>query len=159
MAFFTPEKFRFFLVEKTPSRPVLLIVMGWFLAGVTLLFGSVLPIDVNPAVDVVTTEWVLGLMLAIGAAAVSFSALHWKKESTSWRLELIGFPILGAAWLLYTALVVITSWTSLFPIALGLGFAAACAQRFIEVSKHIRRTRRNLSAFEAHLREGEGDGA
>lgn len=159
MALYTPEKFRFFRVERTPSRPVLLIVMGWFIGGIELLFGSALPIDVNPAISVATTEWVLGIMLAFGAAAVSFSALHWKKESTAWRLELIGFPILGAAWLLYTVLVVITSWASLFPIVLGLAFSAACVQRFLEVAKHIRRTRRNLSAFETHLREGEGDGA
>lgn len=156
MTIFTPDRFRFFLVERTPSRPVLLIVMGWFLAGLSLLSETVFPIDVNPAIHVRLPETILALMLMLGAAAVSFSALHWKNESTSWRLELIGFPILGAAWLLYTVLVLVTNWTSLFPIMLGLGFAAASAQRFLEVNRHIRRTRRNLSAFEDQQR-AEGD--
>lgn len=155
MASMTPEGFRFFRVERTPSRPVLLIVMGWLLGGITLVLGTVFPIDVNPAINVNSTEWVLGMMLVFGASCISLSALRWKRESTAWQLELVGFPILAAAWMLYTALVLITSWTSLFPLCLGLAFAAASVQRFLEVKGHIRRARRNVSAFETQQREGE----
>lgn len=152
----TPERFRFFRVERTPSRPVLLIVMGWLLAGLTLMLEYVFPIDVNPALAVVTAEWVLGIMMFSGGLAVNLSALHhWKNDSTSWRLELIGWPVLGASWLLYTALILYSNWTALFPICLGLAFAAASVQRYLEVKKYIK-ARRNLSAFEAQQREGGG---
>lgn len=147
-------KSKFFPIGKTPSRPVLLIVAGWFMGGFALVFGSVFPLDVNPALDVSSAEWFLGIMLMVGSVLVSLSALPWHKESTSWRLELSGWPVLGFAWLLYIALILLTNWTAIFPLAVGLSFVAASVQRWLEVNRHIFRTRRNLSALEEQRAEG-----
>jgi len=125
------------------------------MGGLALIFGSVYPIDVNPAINVNGAEWVLGAMLMTGSFLVSISALAWRRESTAWRLELSGWPVLGFAWLLYLSLVLLTNWTALFPIVLGLSFVAASVQRWLEVKRHIVRTRRNLSALEAQRAEGD----
>jgi len=149
-------KSKFFPVGKTPSRPVLLMCAGWFMGGFALIFGTLYPIDVNPAINVSSTEWVLGLMLMAGSFLISISALPWHRESTAWRLELTGWPVLFFAWLMYISLVLLTNWTALFPLAIGLSFVAASVQRWLEVTRHIVRTRRNLTALE-EARAAEGD--
>jgi hypothetical protein len=57
---------------------------------------------------------------------------------------------------MYISLVLLTNWTALFPLAIGLSFVAASVQRWLEVKRHIVRTRRNLTALE-EARAAEGD--
>ena len=52
-------------------------------------------------------EIVVGSLLFIGSSINIASAFGWKKESTTWRLEMIGWPMLAGAWGLYSAFVIV----------------------------------------------------
>lgn len=92
----------------------------------------------------------IGTLLSIGSAINIASALGWKKESTTWRLELIGWPMLAGAWGLYAAFVIVHGpWEFLTVIGLSSGFASI--YRFIEVFFSSRRTRRNVDLYRSQV--------
>ena len=88
---------------------------------------------------------------------ISAAALHWRRASTSWQLELLALPILAAGWILYTVSLALgdpdplTDWP-LSPVMLGLSFITATLVRLYEVLFVVRRTRRNVDALPEELR-------
>lgn len=136
------------------SRPALVVVSGWFLAGLTLIADAIADhlgyyIEVNPALRAadLTLRVVLGIMLTLGAVMVGLSTLRWKNKSTAWRLEVGAYPVLIAGWGLYFTSVLLTDGFHLFPMAIGFTFGLACCVRLLEVLAVIRRTRRNVDAL------------
>jgi uncharacterized membrane protein HdeD (DUF308 family) len=95
-------------------------------------------------------EFVIGTLLSIGSAINIASALGWKKESTTWRLELIGWPMLAGAWGLYAAFVIVHGpWE--FLTVIGLSSCFASIYRFIEVFHSARQTRRNVDLYRSQF--------
>ena len=141
------------------SRPALVVILGWFGFGSSLLLGALLGYETNPALTPapVWQKITLGLLLTVGSALISAAALHWRRASTSWQLELLALPILTAGWILYAVSLALgdtdpfTDWP-LSPVMLGLSFIAATLVRLYEVLFVVRRTRRNVDALPEELR-------
>ena len=141
------------------SRPALVVILGWFGFGCSLLLGALLGYETNPALTPapVWQKITLGLLLIVGSALISAAALHWRRASTAWQLELLALPILTAGWILYTVSLILgdpdpsTDWP-VSPVMLGLSFVAACVLRLVEVLFVVRRTRRNVDALPEELR-------
>ena len=92
-----------------------------------------------------------------GSALISAAALHWRRASTSWQLELLALPILTAGWILYTVSLILADPDPAFdwpvsPVMLGFSFIAACLLRLVEVLYVVQRTRRNVDALPEELR-------
>ena len=124
-----------------------IVLAGWLICGVLLLISFFTAFDPSPSLAKdKLIEFVIGTLLSIGSAINIASALGWKKESTTWRLELIGWPMLAGAWGLYTAFVIVHGpWEFLTVIGLSSGFASI--YRFIEVFYSARQTRRNVDLY------------
>ena len=141
------------------SRPALLVILGWFGFGCSLLLGAVLGYETNPALAPapIWQKTTLGLLLTVGSVLISAAALHWRRASTSWQLELLALPILTAGWILYTVSLALsdpdpfTDWP-VSPVMLGLSFIVACVVRLSEVLYVVQRTRRNVDALPEELR-------
>ena len=141
------------------SRPALVVILGWFGFGSTLLLGALIGYETNPALTPapVWQKITLGLLLTVGSVLISAAALHWRRASTSWQLELLALPILTAGWILYTVSLALGDpdpfgdWP-LSPVMLGLSFITATLVRLYEVLFVVRRTRRNVDALPEELR-------
>ena len=146
-------------VARKLSLPVAVVLASWFVGGLVLAVGATLhDIDVNPAIHLPWPgEAAVGAMISGGALLAVLSTMHWRRESTNWRLELLAHPILTTAWMLYGLLVFLSDPTSLFPQALAGGFAAASALRMIEVIRHIEWTRANIEHYHRMMEEGPND--
>ena len=141
------------------SRPALVVILGWFAFGSTLLLGAVLGYETNPALAPapIWQKTTLGLLLTVGSVLISAAALHWRRASTSWQLELLALPILTAGWILYTVSLALSDPDPAFdwplsPVMLGLSFIVACVVRLSEVLYVVQRTRRNVDALPEELR-------
>mgnify|MGYP003608070365 CR=1 FL=1 len=128
-----------------------IVLAGWLICGVMLLISFFTAFDPSPSLaKEKLIEFVIGTLLSIGSAINIASALGWKKESTTWRLELIGWPMLAGAWGLYSAYVILRGpWEFLTVIGLSSGFASI--YRFIEVFFSSRRTRRNVDLYRSQF--------
>ena len=129
-----------------------IVLAGWLICGVMFLISFFTAFDPSPSLaKEKLIEFVIGTLLSIGSAINIASALGWKKESTTWRLELIGWPMLAGAWGLYSAFVIVCGpWEFLLVIGLSSGFASI--YRFIEVFFSSRRTRRNVDLYRSQFR-------
>ena len=122
------------------------VLIGWMFAGISLLAEPFLRVSVNPALEASVT-WVklmISLGISLGAALLLLSRLKWSLTSTSWRLEIVGLPLLTIGWVFYTATIIVYDNWSLFPIALGISFTIACIQRFFELLHQADNTRKNV---------------
>ena len=128
-----------------------IVLAGWLICGVMLLISFFTAFDPSPSLaKEKLIEFVIGTLLSIGSAINIASALGWKKESTTWRLELIGWPMLAGAWGIYAAFVIVCGpWEFLLVIGLSSGFASI--YRFIEVFFSSRRTRRNVDLYRSQF--------
>ena len=128
-----------------------IVLAGWLICGVMFLISFFTAFDPSPSLaKEKLIEFVIGTLLSIGSAINIASALGWKKESTTWRLELIGWPMLAGAWGLYAAFVIVCGpWEFLLVIGLSSGFASI--YRFIEVFFSSRRTRRNVDQYRSQF--------
>lgn len=128
-----------------------ILLLGWLICGVMLLISFFTAFDPSPSLaKEKLIEFVIGTLLSVGSAINIASALGWKKESTTWRLELIGWPMLAGAWGLYSAFVIVHGpWEFLTVIGLSSGFASI--YRFIEVFFSSRRTRRNVDLYRSQI--------
>ena len=128
-----------------------IVLAGWLICGVMLLISFFTAFDPSPSLaKEKLIEFVIGTLLSIGSAINIASALGWKKESTTWRLEMIGWPMLAGAWGLYSAFVIVCGpWEFLLVIGLSSGFASV--YRFIEVFFSSRRTRRNVDLYRSQF--------
>ena len=129
------------------SRFSRIVLLGWLICGAMFISSSFTNFDPSPSLSKERLiETVVGILLFLGGAINIASAFRWKKESTSWRLELIGWPMLAGAWGLYAAFVIVLGpWE--FLLVIGLSSCFASIYRFIEVCFSSRRTRRNVDLY------------
>ena len=129
------------------SRFSRIVLLGWMICGAMLIGSSFTNFDPSPSLsNERLIEIVVGVLLFLGGSINIASAFRWKKESTSWRLEMIGWPMLAGAWGLYSAFVIVCGpWE--FLLVIGLSSCFASIYRFIEVCFSSRRTRRNVDLY------------
>ena len=128
-----------------------ILLLGWLICGVLFLVSAFTGFDPSPTLaKEKLIEIVVGSLLFIGSTINIASAFGWKKESTTWRLELIGWPMLAGAWGLYSAYVLLRGpWE--FLLVIGLSSCFASIYRFIEVFFSSRRTRRNVDLYRSQF--------
>ncbi len=133
------------------SRFSRIVLLGWLICGAMFVVSSFTRFDPSPSLaDERLIEIVVGILLFLGGSINIASAFRWKKESTSWRLELIGWPMLAGAWGLYAAFVIVLGpWE--FLLVIGLSSCFASIYRFIEVFCISRRTRRNVDLYRSQF--------
>ena len=133
------------------SRFSRIVLLGWLVCGAMFVVSSFTRFDPSPSLaDERLIEFVVGVLLFLGGSINIASAFRWKKESTSWRLELIGWPMLAGAWGLYAAFVIVSGpWE--FLLVTGLSSCFASIYRFIEVCFSSRRTRRNVDLYKSQF--------
>ncbi len=133
------------------SRFSRIVLLGWLVCGAMFVVSSFTGFDPSPSLaDEKLIEIVVGVLLFLGGSINIASAFRWKKESTSWRLELIGWPMLAGAWGLYAAFVIVLGpWE--FLLVIGLSSCFASIYRFIEVCFSSRRTRRNVDLYRSQF--------
>ncbi len=133
------------------SRFSRIVLLGWLVCGAMLIGSSFTNFDPSPSLSKERLiEIVIGILLFLGGSINIASAFRWKKESTSWRLELIGWPMLAGAWGLYAAFVILCGpWE--FLLVIGLSSCFASIYRFIEVFCISRRTRRNVDLYRSQF--------
>ena len=138
-------------VPKRLTRFSRIVLAGWLICGVMFLISFFTSFDPSPALaKEKLIEFVIGTLLFLGGSINIASALGWKKESTTWRLEMIGWPMLAGAWGLYSAFVILHGpWEFLLVMGLSSGFASI--YRFIEVFFSSRRTRRNVDLYRSQF--------
>ena len=138
-------------VPKKLTRFSRILLLGWLICGVMFLISFFTSFDPSPALaKEKLIEIVVGSLLFIGSSINIASAFGWKKESTTWRLEMIGWPMLAGAWGLYAAFVILCgSWE--FLLVIGLSSCFASIYRFIEVFCISRRTRRNVDLYRSQF--------
>ena len=128
-----------------------IVLLGWMICGAMFLVSAFTGFDPSPTLaKEKLIEIVVGSLLFIGGTINIASAFRWKKESTSWRLELIGWPMLAGAWGLYSAFVIVR-WPWEFLLVIGLSSCFASVYRFIEVFFSSRRTRRNVDLYRSQF--------
>lgn len=120
------------LIPPVISRPFRFIVLGWMLVGA---FSALGPFVGSTTLDggIHYYELAVGVLMMVGAATLSFSTLDWKQQTTTWKLELIGWPPSAAAWLLFAA--VAASPTA---FVFSVSFFLASVFRLIEVMLFMR---------------------
>ena len=124
-----------------------IVLLGWMICGAMFLVSAFTGFDPSPTLaKEKLIEIVVGSLLFIGSSINIASAFGWKKESTTWRLEMIGWPMLAGAWGLYSAFVIVR-WPWEFLLVIGLSSCFASIYRFIEVCFSSRRTRRNVDLY------------
>ena len=128
-----------------------IVLLGWMICGVMLLISAFTGFDPSPSLaKEQLIEIVAGGLLFLGSSINIASAFEWKKESTTWRLELIGWPMLAGAWGLYAAFVIVHGpWE--FLTVIGLSSCFASIYRFIEVFYSARQTRRNVDLYKSQF--------
>ena len=127
-----------------------IVLLGWLICGAMFLVSAFTGFDPSPTLaKEKLIEIVVGSLLFIGSSINIASGFGWKKESTTWRLEMIGWPMLAGAWGLYSAFVIVAEWEFLLVIGLSSGFASV--YRFIEVFFSSRRTRRNVDLYRSQI--------
>ena len=138
-------------VPKRLTRFSRILLLGWLICGVLFLVSAFTGFDPSPTLaKEKLIEIVVGSLLFIGSTINIASAFGWKKESTTWRLELIGWPMLAGAWGLYSAFVILHGpWE--FLLVMGLSSCFASIYRFIEVFFSSRRTRRNVDLYRSQF--------
>ena len=128
-----------------------IVLLGWMIYGAMFLVSAFTDFDPSPTLaKEKLIEIVVGILLFIGSSINIASAFGWKKESTTWRLEMIGWPMLAGAWGLYSAFVIVR-WPWEFLLVIGLSSCFASVYRFIEVFFSSRRTRRNVDLYRSQF--------
>ena len=138
-------------VPKRLTRFSRILLLGWLICGVLFILSFFTSFDPSPALaKEKLVEIVVGSLLFLGGSINIASAFGWKKQSTTWRLELIGWPMLAGAWGLYAAFVIVHGpWE--FLTVIGLSSCFASIYRFIEVFYSARQTRRNVDLYRSQF--------
>ena len=138
-------------VPKKLTRFSRILLMGWLICGVLFILSFFMSFDPSPALaKEKLVEIVVGSLLFLGGSINIASAFGWKKQSTTWRLELIGWPMLAGAWGLYAAFVIVHGpWE--FLTVIGLSSCFASIYRFIEVFFSSRQTRHNVDLYKSQF--------
>ena len=141
----------FYESPRNMPRVLAIFVLMWFIAGVMFLIGAVTGFDPSPSISKEPlVEMVLGLFFTAGSVLALAAMYPWRRESTSWGLELGAWPVLASSWALYAVFALLNgSWA--FQAVLASGAAFACIHRFIEVMLVIRRTRMNVENYKTNV--------
>ena len=133
------------------SRFSRIVLLGWLVCGLMFIISIFTDFNPSPALaKEKLVEIVVGSLLFLGGSINIASAFGWKKESTTWRLEMIGWPMLAGAWGLSSAYVILRGpWE--FLIIIGLSNCFASIYRFCEVFFSSRRTRRNVDLYRSQF--------
>ena len=125
---------------------VRIVLIGWMLAGLSLLLEPVLFVSVNPALNnsVCWVKIMISFGITIGSSLLLLSRFKWPHISTSWRIEIVGLHLLVVGWSFYTVAIIVYDGWALFPIFLGLAFTLACIERFFELLQQAALTRKNV---------------
>ena len=128
-----------------------IVLLGWMICGAMFLVSAFTDFHPSPTLaKEKLIEIAVGSLLFIGSSINIASAFGWKKESTTWRLEMIGWPMLAGAWGLYSAFVIVSGpWE--FLLVIGLSSCFASIYRFIEVCFTSRRTRHNVDLYRSQF--------
>ena len=128
-----------------------IVLLGWLICGAMFLVSAFTGFDPSPTLaKEKLIEIVVGGLLFIGSSINIASAFGWKKESTTWRLEMIGWPMLAGAWGLYAAFVILRGpWE--FLLVIGLSSCFASIYRFCEVFFSSRQTRHNVDRYRSQF--------
>ena len=128
-----------------------IVLLGWMICGAMFLVSAFTGFDPSPTLaKEKLIEIVVGSLLFIGSSINIASAFGWKKESTTWRLEMIGWPMLAGAWGLYAAFVILRGpWE--FLLVIGLSSCFASIYRFCEVFFSSRQTRHNVDLYRSQF--------
>ena len=133
------------------TRSSRIVLLGWLICGAMFLVSAFTGFDPSPTLaKEKLIEIVVGSLLFIGSSINIASAFGWKKESTTWRLEMIGWPMLAGAWGLYAAFVILRGpWA--FLLVIGLSSCFASIYRFCEVFFSSRQTRHNVDLYKSQF--------
>ena len=133
------------------SRFSRIVLLGWMICGAMFLVSAFTGFDPSPTLaKEKLIEIVVGSLLFIGSSINIASAFGWKKESTTWRLEMIGWPMLAGAWGLYATFVTLR-WSWEFLLVIGLSSCFASIYRFCEVFFSSRQTRHNVDLYKSQF--------
>ena len=144
----------FYESPRNMPRVLAIFVLMWFIAGVMFLIGAVTGFDPSPSIGKEPlVEMVLGLFFTAGSVLALAAMYPWRRESTSWALELGAWPVLASAWALYAFFVLLNGlWD--FQTVWALGAAFACVHRFTEVMLVTQRTRKNVENYKTNVLGG-----
>ena len=141
----------FYESPRNMPRVLAIFVLMWFIAGVMFLIGAVTGFDPVPSISKEPlVEMVLGLFFTAGSVLALAAMYPWRRESTSWGLELGAWPVLASSWALYAVFALLNGPWALQAV-LASGAAFACVHRFIEVMLVIRRTRKNVEHYKTNV--------
>lgn len=141
----------FYESPRNMPRVLAIFVLMWFIAGVMFLIGAITGFDPSPSIGKESlVELVLGVFFTAGSMLALAAMYPWRRESTSWALELGAWPVLASAWALY-ALFALLNGPWAFQAVLASGAAFACVYRFTEVMLVIRRTRKNVENYKTNV--------
>ena len=88
----------FYESPRNMPRVLAIFVRMWFIAGVMLLIGAITEFDPSPSIGKEPlVEMVLGLFFTAGSVLALAAMYPWRRESTSWGLELGAWPVLASA--------------------------------------------------------------
>ena len=141
----------FYESPRNMPRVLAIFVLMWFIVGVMFLIGAVTGFDPSHSIGKEPlVEMVLGLFFTAGSVLALAAMYPWRRESTSWALELGAWPVLASAWALYAVFVLLNGpWA--FQAVLASGATFACVHRFTEVMLVIRRTRMNVENYKTNV--------
>lgn len=132
--------------EKYFSTTAAIVVFAWGVWGVLGIIDGLLPtFDTNPSiVQAPVSEVVLGILWLVGSVLALMSRLKWRREDVTWGLELWAWPILAAAWVMYSAFVTVGTPPAWSPMVMGIAFFVACVHRFRLTIRVAYRTRQEI---------------
>ena len=141
----------FYESPRNMPKVLAIFVLMWFIAGVMFLIGAVTGFDPSASIGKEPlVEMVLGLFLTAGSVLALAAMYPWRRESTSWGLELGAWPVLASSWALYAVFALLNEpWG--FQAVLASGAAFACVHRFTEVMLVTRRTRMNVENYKTNV--------
>ena len=141
----------FYESPRNMPRVLTIFVLMWFIAGVMFLIGAVTGFDPSLSIGKEPlVEMVLGLFFTAGSVLALAAMYPWRRESTSWGLELGAWPVLASSWALYAVFDLLNGpWA--FQAVMASGAAFACVHRFTEVMLVTRRTRMNVENYKTNV--------
>ncbi len=141
----------FYESPRNMPRMLASFVLMWFIAGVMFLIGAITGFDPSQSIgNEPLVEMVLGLFFTAGSVLALAAMYPWRRESTSWGLELGAWPVLASSWALF-AVFALLNGPGAFQAVPASGAAFACVHRFTEVMLVIRRTRKNVENYKTNV--------
>lgn len=125
----------FELIPPVVSRPVRILLLGWAALGVVTIIFNLLGLAASGTLSSGPEyyELTFSILLLIGAIALSLSSIPWPRQTTNWKLEVLGWPPAIAAWLFFCTAAITDPTPAPYPIVFGVSFLGFSIYRLIEV--------------------------